>query len=81
MEETGRRGIVLAGRPYHVDPEINHGIPELINSYGHGSAHGRFRLPSAQPVERPLVRHGSVDVPLPAVRSRQLCKDPETIWI
>ena len=34
MEETGKRGIVLAGRPYHVDPEINHGIPELINSYG-----------------------------------------------
>ncbi|MCD7708303.1 MAG: acyl-CoA dehydratase activase-related protein, partial [Clostridiales bacterium] len=34
MEQTGRRGIVLAGRPYHVDPEINHGIPELINSYG-----------------------------------------------
>ncbi len=34
LEETGKRGIVLAGRPYHVDPEINHGIPELINSYG-----------------------------------------------
>ncbi|NBH15157.1 2-hydroxyglutaryl-CoA dehydratase [Lachnospiraceae bacterium] len=34
MEETGHRGIVLAGRPYHIDPEINHGIPELINSYG-----------------------------------------------
>ena len=34
MEETGKRGIVLAGRPYHVDPEINHGIPEMINSYG-----------------------------------------------
>ena len=34
MEENHRRGIVLAGRPYHVDPEINHGIPELINSYG-----------------------------------------------
>lgn len=34
LDETGRRGIVLAGRPYHVDPEINHGIPELINSYG-----------------------------------------------
>lgn len=33
LEETGRRGIVLAGRPYHIDPEINHGIPELINSY------------------------------------------------
>ncbi|MBE5891453.1 MAG: 2-hydroxyglutaryl-CoA dehydratase [Lachnospiraceae bacterium] len=34
MEETGRHGIVLAGRPYHVDPEINHGIPDMINSYG-----------------------------------------------
>ena len=34
LEQTGRHGIVLAGRPYHVDPEINHGIPELINSYG-----------------------------------------------
>ncbi len=34
LAETGRHGIVLAGRPYHVDPEINHGIPELINSYG-----------------------------------------------
>ncbi len=34
LEETGKRGIVLAGRPYHIDPEINHGIPELINSYG-----------------------------------------------
>lgn len=34
LKETGKRGIVLAGRPYHIDPEINHGIPELINSYG-----------------------------------------------
>ncbi len=34
LKETGRRGIVLAGRPYHVDPEIHHGIPDLINSYG-----------------------------------------------
>ncbi len=34
MEADGGRGIVLAGRPYHIDPEINHGIPELIASYG-----------------------------------------------
>ena len=34
MEEAGGRGIVLAGRPYHIDPEINHGIPEMIASYG-----------------------------------------------
>ena len=34
LHASGRKGIVLAGRPYHVDPEIHHGIPELINSYG-----------------------------------------------
>ena len=34
MEQEDRQGIVLAGRPYHIDPEINHGIPELIASYG-----------------------------------------------
>ena len=34
MEEHGRHGIVLAGRPYHIDPEINHGIPDMICSYG-----------------------------------------------
>ena len=34
MKDTNHHGIVLAGRPYHVDPEINHGIPELITSYG-----------------------------------------------
>ena len=34
MKDTGHRGIVLAGRPYHTDPEIHHGIPEMICSYG-----------------------------------------------
>lgn len=34
LEKTGKKGIVLAGRPYHIDKEINHGIPELITSYG-----------------------------------------------
>ncbi|WP_275556944.1 2-hydroxyacyl-CoA dehydratase [Anaerotardibacter muris] len=34
MEETGTHGIVLAGRPYHQDPEINHAIPELLTSFG-----------------------------------------------
>ncbi len=33
IEENHIHVIVLAGRPYHIDPEINHGIPELINSY------------------------------------------------
>lgn len=34
MREHGGHGIVLAGRPYHLDPEINHGIPEMIQSFG-----------------------------------------------
>ncbi len=34
MEDSGTRGIVLAGRPYHVDPEINHAIPELLTNFG-----------------------------------------------
>jgi predicted CoA-substrate-specific enzyme activase len=34
IKEHHIHGIVLAGRPYHIDPEINHGIPEMINSYG-----------------------------------------------
>ena len=34
MEETGTHGIVLAGRPYHNDPEINHAIPELLTGFG-----------------------------------------------
>ncbi|MBP3463138.1 MAG: 2-hydroxyacyl-CoA dehydratase [Clostridia bacterium] len=34
MEKNDLRGIVLAGRPYHVDPEVNHGIDTLITSLG-----------------------------------------------
>ena len=34
MEEHERHGIVIAGRPYHNDGEINHAIPELVASFG-----------------------------------------------
>ena len=34
LDDNDKRGIVLAGRPYHIDPEINHGIPDMINSLG-----------------------------------------------
>ena len=54
MEETGHRGIVLAGRPYHVDPEINHGIPELITSYGIAVL-TEDSVSHLQKVERPLI--------------------------
>ncbi len=35
LEENNQVGIVLAGRPYHIDPEINHGIPEMIASFNY----------------------------------------------
>jgi predicted nucleotide-binding protein (sugar kinase/HSP70/actin superfamily) len=34
LEQTGKTGIVLAGRPYHADPEIHHGLPRMIASLG-----------------------------------------------
>ncbi len=54
LEETGRHGIVLAGRPYHVDPEVHHGIPELINSYGIAVL-TEDSISHLHKVERPLI--------------------------
>ncbi len=54
MKEKGRRGIVLAGRPYHVDPEIHHGIPDLITSYGFAVL-TEDSVSHLGKVERPLV--------------------------
>lgn len=34
LKRTGKKGIVVAGRPYHVDPEINHGLANLITEFG-----------------------------------------------
>ncbi|MDF2543358.1 MAG: putative CoA-substrate-specific enzyme activase [Herbinix sp.] len=33
LKEHHKKGIVLCGKPYHIDPEINHGISDLISSY------------------------------------------------
>ncbi|MDD7637496.1 MAG: acyl-CoA dehydratase activase-related protein [Clostridiales bacterium] len=54
LKANGKRGIVLAGRPYHVDPEINHGIPELITSYGFAVL-TEDSISHLQEVERPLI--------------------------
>ena len=54
MTENNVHGIVLAGRPYHVDPEINHGIPELINSYGIAVL-TEDSISHLSDVERPLI--------------------------
>ncbi len=34
LNKNNLKGIVLAGRPYHMDPEVNHGIDTLITSLG-----------------------------------------------
>ncbi len=54
LKDTGTKGIVLAGRPYHLDPEINHGIPELITSYGFAVLTEDSVSHLAEP-ERPLI--------------------------
>lgn len=32
LKETGQKGVVLAGRPYHLDPEINHGLDNIVTT-------------------------------------------------
>ncbi|MBQ6856254.1 MAG: 2-hydroxyacyl-CoA dehydratase, partial [Lachnospiraceae bacterium] len=54
LKETGRKGIVLAGRPYHIDPEINHGIPDLITSYGFAVL-TEDAVSHLAPVDRPTI--------------------------
>ncbi len=34
LRTSGRIGVVLSGRPYHLDPEVHHGIPNLLTSLG-----------------------------------------------
>ncbi|MEL7649924.1 MAG: acyl-CoA dehydratase activase-related protein [Sedimentibacter sp.] len=53
INKTGKKGIVLAGRPYHTDPEINHGIPEMIEGYGL-IVLSEDSLEEKYPIERPL---------------------------
>ncbi len=53
IEETGGTGIVLAGRPYHLDPEIHHGLPGVLTSLGFAVLTVDSVCHRAQ-VERPL---------------------------
>ncbi len=53
IEEHRLKGIVLAGRPYHVDPEINHGIPKMIANYNLPVL-TEDSVAHLNPVERPL---------------------------
>ena len=65
MESTRHRGIVLAGRPYHGDPEVHHGIPELINSYGF-----------AVLTEDSVSHLGTIERPTTATACCRICQDP-----
>ena len=56
VKDNGVKGIVLSGRPYHIDPEINHGMAELINSLG-----------MAVLTEDSVAHLGSIDTPLRVV--------------
>jgi len=51
IERTGEHAILLVGRPYHIDPEINHSIAEMIQSYN---------LPI---ISEDMVYHVPVDAP------------------
>ncbi|MDR1663470.1 MAG: 2-hydroxyacyl-CoA dehydratase [Clostridiales bacterium] len=54
IAQNGLNGIVLAGRPYHIDPEIHHGIPDLIASY-RVAVFTEDSVAHLGKVERPLV--------------------------
>ena len=54
LKATGKHGIVLAGRPYHIDPEINHGIADMITSYGFAVL-TEDSISHLAKVERPLI--------------------------
>lgn len=53
MEETATHGIVLAGRPYHVDPEINHGLDQIIIAEGMAVL-TEDSICHLEPIHRPL---------------------------
>ena len=85
VRETGREYIeyarvhdmpilVLCGRPYHIDPEINHGINDLITSFGFVlvTEDALSYLEGLRPPESPQ----PVDLPEPDVQRRPLCLHP-----
>lgn len=53
LKKNNMKGIVLSGRPYHIDPEINHGIPNLVTSLGMAVL-TEDSIAHLEDVERPL---------------------------
>ncbi len=69
--KPGKQIIVLAGRPYHIDPEINHGIHKLIGRLGLGGHHRGQRGTSG--TDTGIAGTEPVDVSLQNVQCRQVC--------
>ena len=69
--KEGKPIIVLAGRPYHVDPEVNHGIDQLIIQLGRGRRHARMSV-SWHGQKFQTARAEPVDLPQPPVCRRQV---------
>ena len=53
IEDNDAHGIVLAGRPYHNDGEINHAIPEMLHGFGFAVL-TEDSVAHKVPVERPI---------------------------
>ena len=72
MQEHHLQGIVLAGRPYHIDPEINHGIADLITSEG-------FVVLSEDSVcyldQEHLKLRGSMDLSFKTISGSVICRN------
>ena len=74
----GRRIIVLAGRPYHVDPEVNHGIDTLITRAG---AAVITEDSISNRVEKfPTTVLEPVDLPRPPLRGGPILLRPSRTW-
>ncbi len=54
IRANGIMGIVLAGRPYHIDPEVNHGIPEMLTGYG-AAVLSEDSISHISTIQRPLI--------------------------
>jgi predicted CoA-substrate-specific enzyme activase len=85
LEEIRRRGgpaILLIGRPYHIDPEINHGITEMIASYGLPiiSEDALYHEPLKEKNELPLVNQWSYHARLYHAAA-YACEHPELTLI
>ena len=70
MAARGIQGVVLAGRPYHVDPSVHHAIPELFRSYGFAVlTEDSLPMESDEEAEKPCVGKSRWEYPERVLRA------------